>query len=322
MARYQERRRREQQCWFRTSALVVLSMIIVRSAVAFDGYGVNASPFTANEEKATEVAIPLLAHAGIRWTRFAFRWSEIEPNRGEFNFKLHDRLVSLARKHGLQVLGVIVRAPSWAGGSNDPASPPKDLAAWRKAAKTLAERYQGSIRHWQIWNEPDIRKFWSGSQEEYIRLLAAAYDGIKEVDAGIQVLSAGLDGRGESYLEGLVKAGLAGFCDIVAFHPYASTPEKVLARTQEFRSIMKRHGVERPLWITEIGWQTGGWPDGPGIARDEQQKAAYLRKVYALLSSHAEAVFWYRSLDRDGMDCSNRKGGRSGLCRRSRRCGS
>jgi hypothetical protein len=76
---------------------------------------------------------------------------------------------------------------------------------------------------------------------------------------------------------------------------------------------MEKHNVKKPLWFTEIGWQTGGWEKGNpnAIVSDEETKALYLKQVYRLLSPYSEVIFWYRAvegpkvfglieLDRDG----------------------
>lgn len=266
----------------------------------FEGNGVNASPFTEAETQATMRAFPLLEAAGVRWVRFGFRWSEIERRRGVFSFLDHDKLVDIAVKHHMRIVGVIVRTPVWANGNREEQAPPVDRDAWRNAVRTIIQRYQKTIRHWQIGNEPDIKKFWTGTHLDYLAMLSDAFRAIKEVDPAIQVVSAGLDGYGERYLELLLKHGLGDSCDIVAFHPYGATPEKTLARVQHFRDIMKRYHVVKPLWITEIGWQTGGWPNGPGMARDEPQKADHLIAVYRFLQPLADAIFWYRAVDAQG----------------------
>ena len=62
----------------------------------------------------------------------------------------------------------------------------------------MAQQYRGRIRHWVIWNEPDVWDMthpgstWLGSEEDYARLLKTAYLAIKDVDPAQQVLMAGL----------------------------------------------------------------------------------------------------------------------------------
>lgn len=270
-------------------------------AHAFDGYGVCASPFTREDEKIVPEAFDLLEKAGVRWVRFGFRWNELESEKGRYNFKKIDWLVDTALKHNIKILGVIVTTPEWASGKNDRISPPNDIKDWQVFIRTLVTHYKDKVKYWEIWNEPDIQKFWKGTPEEYINLQKISYEIIKEVDPSIKVLSAGLDGNGEKYLDKLLDLNLASYCDIIAFHPYGNSPEKSVERVKNFLSIMGKHNVKKPLWFTEIGWQTGGWVQGPGVVKDEETKALYLKKAYALLKPYAEAIFWYQAVERPKM---------------------
>ena len=73
-------------------------------------------------------------------------------------------------------------------------TPPKDYNAWGTLIKTfvqhLADRYGlDCIRKWffEIWNEPNLAAFWTGTQQEYFQLYQHAAFAIKEVDAQLQV---------------------------------------------------------------------------------------------------------------------------------------
>ena len=48
------------------------------------------------------------------------------------------------------------------------------------------------IRAWEVWNEPDLPQFWSGSREAYARLLKVAAIVIKTVDPEAKVIFGGL----------------------------------------------------------------------------------------------------------------------------------
>lgn len=264
---------------------------------AFDGYGVCASPQNLFQEKVSPKVFDMLEMAGVRWVRLGFRWDEIEPTKGIYQFGKSDAIVNLSIKHDIKILGVIAKTPEWASNANNTISPPQNYEDWERFVRKVVTHYKGQINHWEIWNEPDIQKFWKGTPEEYINLQKISYEIIKEVDPSIKVLSAGLDGNGEKYLDKLLDLNLASYCDIIAFHPYGNSPEKSVERVKNFLSIMEKHNVKKPLWFTEIGWQTGGWRTGPCIVKDEETKAAYLKKAFHLLKPYAEAIFWYRAIE-------------------------
>lgn len=73
----------------------------------------------------------------------------------------------------------------WYGGVPGNISPPKDYNKWRELcyqfAKHLVDRY-GAAKvatwHFEIWNEPDLTQFFSGTKQDYFRMYDYAVDGI------------------------------------------------------------------------------------------------------------------------------------------------
>ena len=69
---------------------------------------------------------------------------------------------------------------------------------WARFVGAAVQRYMPggdagtNIRHWEIWNEPDLCHFWSGTPREYARLLKVAYIVIKWVDPEAFVVFGGL----------------------------------------------------------------------------------------------------------------------------------
>ena len=73
-------------------------------------------------------------------------------------------------------------------------TPPKDYAEWAALIKKLvghfAERYgRGEVSQWffEVWNEPNLKSFWTGSQKDYFELYANTVEAIKSVDGSFQV---------------------------------------------------------------------------------------------------------------------------------------
>jgi xylan 1,4-beta-xylosidase len=73
-------------------------------------------------------------------------------------------------------------------------TPPKDLKAWGELMRRLAvhwvERYGAEeVRQWhfEVWNEPNLKNFWTGSQQEYFELYRHTVEAIKSVDSELQV---------------------------------------------------------------------------------------------------------------------------------------
>jgi xylan 1,4-beta-xylosidase len=72
--------------------------------------------------------------------------------------------------------------------------PPKDYKRWqelnRQVAAHLAKRYgmeTVSTWYWEIWNEPNLKYYWQGTEEEYIKLYDYAVAGIRQAIPNAQV---------------------------------------------------------------------------------------------------------------------------------------
>jgi len=73
-------------------------------------------------------------------------------------------------------------------------TPPRVWSEWQDlvAAFTLhcVERYGlAEVRSWhfEVWNEPNLSGFWSGTKEDYFQLYAHAARGVKSVDAELRI---------------------------------------------------------------------------------------------------------------------------------------
>ena len=256
----------------------------------------------------------LMLQTGGAWVREDFVWGQIEPREGQFNWE-GDRTVATLRERGLNILGIISYSASWATPTReDDGTPisfyPPDNSKYYWFVRTLVTRYKDSVRHWEVWNEPDNQLFWKPKPDgrQYAELLKTAYKAIKDVDPGIKVLTAGVSGNAVPYLEEMMAQG-AGCCfDILALHPYAvplnpkqgrieSRPEvHKLAEVElpKYKAFLGRHNVaSRPIWITEIGWPSGDW----GL--DAGAQADYLAQGLAQMLSTGlvERIFWYSFKD-------------------------
>ena len=73
-------------------------------------------------------------------------------------------------------------------------TPPRDPDQWRDLVSALVrhvvDRYGGAeVRQWrfEVWNEPNLDYFWTGSKQDYFELYAAAARAVKDVDPAIPV---------------------------------------------------------------------------------------------------------------------------------------
>ena len=223
------------------------------------------------------------AKLGVGLIRQTFDWSKIEPSKGEFDFSAYDPWMEQLAKQRMQVLPILFNPPAFASArptenAERGTYPPRRPRAIAPFARALVQRYgpEGSfwdekdvpkvpIRSWQVWNEPNIPVYWPQGPDaaEYAALLRAAADAIREVDPQAEVVSAGLPNsdRGvpfQTYLDAMLDAGAGRSADVIAIHPYATEVPGTISAIRRMRRTLRQRRLEKPIWITEIGWATQG----------------------------------------------------------------
>ncbi|MDR2987273.1 MAG: hypothetical protein LBV34_20800 [Nocardiopsaceae bacterium] len=142
-------------------------------------------------------------------------------------------------------------------------SPPRDWDQWRRLVTALAShlvhRYGiDEVAQWafEVWNEPDLDVFWSGTQLEYLRLYDESARAIKSVDPRLQV--GGPATAAARWIETLAEhaAETDVPLDFVSTHTYGNVPI-------DLRPALGRHDLDRiPIWWTEWGLGHAHFGDG------------------------------------------------------------
>jgi Glycosyl hydrolases family 39 len=228
-------------------------------------------------------------------------WAQLEPQKGEWDWRLLDRTVDLANSHGVEVLYTMGRSPHWASarpndrGRNPNAEPggmaePRDLEDWRNYVRKVATRYKGRIKAYEIWNEPNLPNFYSGTPAAMLNLAREAYSVLKQVDPSIIVVSPSAVGpTGIPWLEDYLKLGGGKYADVIGYHFYihAQEPEAMLGFIDQVHELTQKYGVaDKPLWNTEAGWLEG--------RVDSQDGPAYMARAYVLnWAAGVSRFYWY-----------------------------
>jgi xylan 1,4-beta-xylosidase len=134
-------------------------------------------------------------------------------------------------------------------------SPPKDWSRWaaltRDLAAHLVQRYGRDevVSRWafEVWNEPNLEVFWSGTPEEYFRLYDVSARAIKSVDPGLRVGGPSSAAAGWIWeLLGHLRDSGAPL-DFLSTHVYGNVP-------LDLRPVLGAFGrAGTPIWWTEWG---------------------------------------------------------------------
>jgi hypothetical protein len=227
-------------------------------------------------------------------------WPDLEPNKNQWRFDNLDKSLAMAEAHHTEVLMTLGLTPRWASARPEEpsayqpgfAAEPKDMEDWRTFVRTVATRYKGRIHAYEIWNEPNLKQFWSGTTDQLLALTREAHNIIKSVDPAAVIVSPSATGaHGTPWLSEFLSKGGGQFVDVIGYHFYVTPkpPEEMVPLVQSVKQIMANQGVdEKPLWGTESGWLP------PAHIGTEELGAAYLARSYILLcASGVQRFYWY-----------------------------
>lgn len=213
--------------------------------------------------------------------------------------------------------------PIFVDGTDQPA-PGKAINGdnpWARFVHTAVNRYRpgGSaglnVTHWEIWNEQDLCHFWSGTPQEYARLLKVAYLVIKQSDPGSTVMWGGLAhfANGQFLYEMIdaikadpMAAVYNGFFDAAASHHYSLSWHSY-DYTNKIRNALRVNGWgNKPIWITESGVPVCNDYPGPACpsnwrATPEEQAAYIWQNVAYTRLAGGGPIFHFMLHD----DCGN-----------------
>jgi polysaccharide biosynthesis protein PslG len=247
--------------------------------------------------------IAKLVDSHARWARLSIQWKAWEPTPGNFaswEVARTDRAIRLAKQGGIHVLLDVLNAPAWASPTNTSGlgNVPRDPATFARFMSLLAARYRGLVDAYEIWNEPDLSKFWNGGPDpvRYTAMLKTSYLAIKAQDRAALVVSGGLSWDYSKFLGAMYANGARGSFDVLALHPYSTGSLSAwLGSIRLARRTELANGDRVPIWLTEFGFNTSLDPSAWQRGVTEAQQAQLVTDAYRLLDgeSYVQVAFYY-----------------------------
>lgn len=255
-----------------------------------------------------DAALPHLAELGAKWARVQTGWAKCETVRGVYDFAWLDRIVDALLAVGIQPwfnVGYGNRlytpgAPHPTAVGWTPVHEPAARAGWAAFVEALARHYHGRVGWYEVWNEPDIRPFWTPhepSPANYADLVALTATALRRGDATAQVVGGAIAGalseHGLKWVEGLFEHGLGEHLDAFSYHLYVPTPEWTYEPWQpRLRALVERYRPGLPLWQGESGAPSLA-VEGQALAGsqfDEHRQAVWNTRRALLDLSHGAAL--------------------------------
>jgi hypothetical protein len=265
-----------------------------------------------NNQDFTGSNYPIVSFGTFRiWDKEPINWYEVETARGVYNWAAFDTIMNKLTANGVtDVLYTFGYTPLWAtGGAGSirgtfSCLPPTSNQDMIDFITTLATRYNGRIKHYEVWNEPSGTDFWCGTLTQLVQVQNDVYTTVKAIDPTatihtpvIQMSATGGDcnGGGTYGLTSFVNAlGNNSKFDVVDAHLYPypdSTYPEVSPGTDYIQIANLKCGMaalgisSKPIWNTEFD---------AGFEPVSSDRVAFLARAYLYFWSQGVArSYWY-----------------------------
>ena len=252
------------------------------------------------------------AKLGVKWARLQTGWARCETEKGKYDFSWLDETVDNLIKIGIR--------PWFNLGYGNPLYTPKAdatavgwvpvfdeeaMKAWLAYTARLADHFKDRVKHWEIWNEPNIKGFWKPGEPDaasYVKLVAQTSPLIRERVPGSVIIGIGLAGTSSGYVKACLESGLAKHVDKISYHPYRPIPEQGYDNdVAKFRDLLKEYGAPHiALWQGE-----NGCPSKKGSAgalsqhewNETRQAKWLLRRILSDLRQEVELTSYFLIVD-------------------------
>jgi beta-xylosidase len=232
----------------------------------------------------------------------------------------------IKNKKGKLVIS-LARMPRWLANNTstsfvDPAgfrvyeaSPPRDYLQWADLVEATVRRFSLELNldpYYELWNEPDLRSFWLGTTDEYLKMYRYFVLGARRADPAAKVggpVGSGFNVQIRGSANGLLIEDFLKYCaatplpelgysrlpvNYIVWHQYGSNPALQWSRqAAAVRDLLAESGypTSTPLVIDE--WNLWSSPEWEEPARDTEFNAAF---VAAAIASMDRAGITYQAI--------------------------
>ena len=286
-------------------------------------YGVHDANLTSLTHRSTRA---------IRLWDTGVTWPDLQPTAtGGYTWTRLDDIVTRAHQNRTEVTLALAMTPSWAAASSTHTLPTDapNLTQWRAYVKAVMSRY--SPKHWgyagitsfQVWNEPNISTFWTGTPAQLAAMIKSVHDIRNAVDPTAKVIAPSMVARlayQQKWIKSFYQLKVAGkpvssFVDAVAFSMYPldtypvnpskpsgptrpGTPEDSMQILTQVKGLLHHDKVRAslPVWNTEVnyGMRTGTMGGHAAVPIRDDLQVAYVIRTFLLNAAQGiRRVDWY-----------------------------
>lgn len=281
---------------------IVLCVLFVPLGLfaAWQQFGLNSHNFPC-ENTVGDRGETLFRQLGVKWLRAEIPWWQIERSPGTYTFADVDKIVGYARDNDITLVFILGANPEFYGRSDHSGIRPDHSSDWIAFVAAMVSRYKPVIRHWELWNEPNLLKSWNSGlwslDPAYVSfvdwILIPGMAAVRAADpqariCGPDLSSSRANGDPIDWFNYMTGRGVA--FDVLTHHQYdgGNTAAGRFNALQAFYGNAYSQGyAEKEFWLTETGWPVD---DSLGSA------AQNMRDLLDLMLANSgwwKKTFWY-----------------------------
>ena len=247
--------------------------------------GVNIH-FT-NDDRALDAA----QAAGFSWVRMDLMQDRIQASPKVFNWSAYDKLLNSLQKRGMKALLIIDR------NNNRPPKTAATVKSFGDFAEAAARHFAGRGVCFEVWNEPNIKPFWTPpNAAQYAALAKETIARLHQGDPTAVVVTGGLSEWDHVFASGFLSLGGGSGANAFGMHPYCNPnpPEFLTDHLLLMRAIVGRYlSNSPPVWSTEWGWSSADFGNGHSPGPRKRQAVLTARELLTAWAANFPMIIYY-----------------------------
>ena len=243
----------------------------------------------------------MIENAGVGIVRMDVSWGGCEKEKGKYDFSRYDALIDKLSKNHIKLLFIL----DYGNPLYDEGKAPytdEGRAAFARFAGALAERYTDKEIIWELWNEPNLDKFWKpkANVDDYVKWSQAVSQSIRKADKNAVIAGPAMSAIDFKFMEKCFRQGYLELVDAVTVHPYRGpdrSPETAYEEYQLLQGLIEQY---KPAG-KNISLLSGEWGYNTTVMPREIQGKYLPRQWLANISAGVPLSIWYDWHD-DGKD--------------------
>ena len=180
------------------------------------------------------------------------RFSADPEDPKNYFFKDTDKYIESLREAGCKIIYRLGYSATLSQKHKPHAAPPKDFRKWAAICEHIVAHYTegwadgmiNAVDMWEIWNEPNLKIFWAGTNEEFLELYRVTATRLRarfpEAKIGGCAFATGNEGLAEEFLAMCHEENLP--LDFYSWHRYTNDPSYYGVLSREIKALLEKYG--------------------------------------------------------------------------------